>query len=271
MYFWRLPKEEQMRFRRIKAVVTHSWHHLTHSMETWMDIFWMPMIQAFVFGGVALFFAQTAGEAAQFIVLGILLWSGMEAGSYAIAVGALWEIWAKNFNNFFVSPLTLEEFTLGHIIFGLFKQVLTLGALSLVIYVVFHFSLFTIGPTLLIDFLLLMVFGYAVGMFALGMILWFGTRIQSVSWSLIYLIQPLVGVFYPVSILPTWVQTIAFVFPPTYVFESARAAMITGKANWDYLWMGFILDIVFLTGGYLFMKAAWNRARRLGKLAKIEE
>lgn len=260
-----------MRFRRVKAVIIHSGHHLAHSVETWVDIFWIPIIQALVFGGVALFFARTAGEAAQFIVLGILLWSGMEAGSYAIAVGALWEIWAKNFINFFVSPVTLEEFTLGHIVFGLFKQFLTVGALSAVIYFIFHFSLLTIGPTLPIDFFLLMIFGYAVGMFALGMILWFGTRIQSIAWSLIFVIQPLVGVFYPVSILPPWVQKIAFTLPPTYVFESARAAMLTGKANWDYLWMASILDAVFLTTGYLFMKAAWNRARRSGRLAKIEE
>lgn len=271
MYFWRLPKEGPMRWRRIKAVVIHSWHHLTHSMETWVDIFWVPMIQALVFGGVALFFSRTAGEAAQFIVLGILLWSGMEAGSYSIAVGALWEIWAKNFTNLFVSPLTLEEFTLGHIIFGLFKQLLTVGVLSMVVYVVFHFSLFSIGASLPVDFLLLMIFGYSVGMFALGMILWFGTRIQSISWSLIYLIQPLVGVFYPVSILPDWVQKVAFMLPPTYVFESARAAMMTGEANWDYLWMAFILDIVFLTSGHLFMKAAWSRARHSGRLSKIEE
>lgn len=271
MYFWQWPKEEQMHWRRIKAVVFHSWHHLTHSLETWMDIFWVPMIQALVFGGVAMFFAQSAGEAAQFIVFGILLWSGMEAGSYSIAVGALWEIWSRNFTNFFVSPLTLEEFIVGHIIFGLFKQFLTVSVLSIVVFAAFGFSLFAIGPTLPVHFFLLMVFGYAVGMLALGLILWFGTRIQSISWSLIYFIQPIVGVFYPISILPVWLQQIAFVFPPTYVFESARAAVISGVPQWNYLWLAFILDLIYLCAAYFFMKSAWDRARRRGTLAKIEE
>jgi len=272
MCFWRLPKEEQVRYIRIKSVVIHAWHHLTHSVETWMDIFWFPMMQAFVFGGLALYFAKQGGESsAQVVVLGLLLWYGMEAGSYSIAVGALWEIWARNFSTLFVSPLTIGEFVVGHMIFGLFKQFTTVAILSLVAYMTFHFSIFSLGYSLPVHFVLLMVFGWAVGLIAFGLILRFGTKIQSMAWGLIYLIQPLIGVYYPVSILPPVIRNIANCLPATYVFSSAQNIIHTGMPRWDYLGIASVLDIVYFVFAYGFMKWAWEWARRAGTLARMEE
>jgi ABC-2 type transport system permease protein len=180
--FWRLPKEEPMRWPRIKSVILHASHHLTHSMETWMDIFWFPMIQAFVFGGVAIYFSKTSGQATgMFVVMGIILWYAMEAGSYSITVGTLWEVWAKSFSSLFVSPLTIEEFIAGHMIFGLFKQIATVIVLSIVGNLTFHFSILSVGVTLPIHLLILIEFGNASGMFILCMIHRYGTRLQSLA------------------------------------------------------------------------------------------
>ena len=173
--------------------------------------------------------------------MGIILWYAMEAGSYSIAIGTLWEVWARSFSSMFVSPLTIEEFIAGHMIFGLCKQILTVTVLSIVGYLTFHFSIFSIGITLPIHLLLLILFGNVIGMFTLGIILRFGTRLQSLAWGLIYIIQPIVGVFYPVSILPSWLQTIARMLPPTYVFESARNAVATGEPLWTSLWIAGVL------------------------------
>jgi ABC-2 type transport system permease protein len=261
-----------MRYLRIKSVVIHAWHHLTHSVETWMDIFWFPMMQAFVFGGLALYFAKQGGQgSAELVVLGLLLWYGLEAGSYSIAVGALWEIWARNFSTLFVSPLTVGEFVAGHMIFGLLKQFLTVTLLSLVAFLTFRFSIFSLGMSLPVHFLLLMVFGWAVGIFAFGLILRFGTKIQSLAWGLVYIIQPLVGVYYPVDVLPGVIRNIAYGLPPTYVFASAQHTVATGAPRWDYLVIAGILNILYFALAYLFMKRAWEWGRRAGTLARMEQ
>lgn len=261
-----------MRWSRIRAVVIHAFHHLTHSVETWMDIFWFPMIQAFVFGGVAVYFSQLQGNSSgNYVVLGIILWYAMEAGSYSIAVGTLWEVWAHSFSSLFVSPLTIEEFVAGHMIFGLCKQLATVSILSIVAFVTFGFSIADVGPSLFIHLLLLVMFGNAIGMFVLGMILRFGTRLQSLAWGFIYIIQPIVGVFYPVSVLPEPIRSIAYALPPTYVFESAHAAVATGIPMWKELVAAFFLTIVYAIGAYLFMKHEWERARATGSLARMEE
>jgi ABC-2 type transport system permease protein len=261
-----------VRWPRIKSVILHAWHHLTHSVETWVDIFWFPMIQALVFGGIAVFFVRSTGSTAgKFVVMGIILWYGMEAGSYSIAIGTLWEVWAHSFSSLFVSPLTVEEFVAGHMIFGLFKQLVTITILSIVGYLTFHFSILSIGITLPLHFLLAMTFGCAIGMFVLGLILRFGTRIQSLAWGFIYIIQPIVGVFYPISVLPLFLQQIAFCLPPTYVFESARHAITNGAPRWDYLVISFILDLIYFVLAYIFMKRMWEWARSSGELARMEE
>lgn len=272
MCLWLLPKEALMRWHRVNTVVLHAWHHLTHSVETWMDIFWFPLIQAFVFGGVAVYFSRTGSTmTGLFVVMGIILWYSMEAGSYSITVGTLWEVWAHSFSSLFVSPLTLEEFVAGHMIFGLFKQVGTVALLSIVGYITFHFSIFSVGSTLPLHLLLLILFGNAIGMFILGMILRLGTRLQSLAWGFIYIIQPVVGVFYPVSVLPKSVQMIAYALPPTYVFESARTAVITGSPIWRNLAIAGVLNIVYFVLSYIFMKRMWEWARRAGALARMEE
>ena len=108
-------------------------------------------------------------------------------------------------------------------------------------------------------------------MFTLGMILRLGTRLQSLAWGFIYIIQPIVGVFYPVSVLPSVVQKIAYALPPTYIFESARAAVLTGSPIWNNLEIAGVLNIAYFVLSYLFMKDMWEWARRTGALARMEE
>ncbi len=41
-----------------------------------------------------------------------------------------------------------------------------------------------------------------------------------------FLFLPLACVYYPVAVLPGWLQSVAWALPPTYVFEGMRALLI---------------------------------------------
>ena len=41
-----------------------------------------------------------------------------------------------------------------------------------------------------------------------------------------FLLLPLACVYYPVAMLPAWLQSVAWALPPTYVFEGMRALLI---------------------------------------------
>ena len=49
---------------------------------------------------------------------------------------------------------------------------------------------------------------------------------ESLAWTLMFLLMPLTCVYYPVAVLPDWLQSVAWALPPTYVFEGMRALVI---------------------------------------------
>lgn len=261
-----------MRWHRVSAIMLHTLYHFRHSRETWVDLGWSPVINIFVIGGLSTYFVLQGNlSPIQFITLAIIFWHVIEIGSYSIAVGALWEVWAKSFSNLFITPLSVEEFVIGQIVFSLVKQLLLIIVLSTVAGLVFHAFLLTFGILLPVYFLLLAMYGWAFGMFVLGLILRFGTNIQSLSWSLIFILQPFIGIFYPIRLLPQAIQRVALIFAPTYVFEAARLQFETGLMHIDYLLKAAILDIIALIIGYYFMKYMWEWARKTGALARMEQ
>lgn len=261
-----------MRLSRVQAIVIHAWYHLRHTLETWTDIFWFPVINVLVFSWFATFLATSADRtyAMQFLA-GLILWYAIEAGSYSIAVGTLWEVWSKSFATLFISPLTLTEFVAGQIVFAIVKQLALVAVASTVAYLVFGFSIFAIGPMLSLYLLLLMVFGWGIGMFVLGLILRLGSNIQSLAWGFIYIVQPFIGIYYPIEILPKAAQWVAYLLPPTYVYEAVRRSLYGGAFPEDLIWKAIALDAVYFALGYLFMRVMWQWARRTGALARMEQ
>jgi hypothetical protein len=49
---------------------------------------------------------------------------------------------------------------------------------------------------------------------------------EGLAWTLMFALLPLTCVYYPVSVLPGWLQVVAWMLPPTYVFEGMRALLI---------------------------------------------
>lgn len=260
-----------MRLWRIKAILIHTWYHLHHSVETWVDIFWFPVVNTAVISGLAVFMRESGSTiSGQSLIAGLILWFALEPASYSIAVGALWEVWSKSFSALFISPLTITEFIAGQMVFSLIKELILITAVSLISYLIFGFSILSLGPIVLVYIALLMMFGWAFGCFILGLVLKFGTRIQSLSWGLVYAIQPFIGLYYPVEIFPPFVRYISYALPPTYVYSAMRANL-AGTPEDGQLLYAFLLNIGYFLAGYLFMKAMWQRARHAGSLARMEE
>ena len=84
---------------------------------------------------------------------------------------------------------------------------------------------------MLVPFLLvLFLFGIALGIFAAGMVLRLGPAAEWFVWPIPALLSPFVAVFYPLAMLPQWMQYLSYVLPPSYVFESMRP-ILAGAAR----------------------------------------
>ena len=212
MCFCRL-RGETMSNKRLKVVLLHTWYHFWHSMETWVDLFWNPIIQTWIYALIALSFAKEGDPRGFNVIVGMIFWQIIWVGQYAICVGALWEIWARSFSSLFISPLTMGEYIVGQMISGAVKSLLAVAMTSFVAFILYNFSIFSIGWMLPIYYLEFLIFSWATGFMVLSLIFRYSTQVQSLSWALIFLVQPFGAVFYPVTVLPESVRWIAYTLP----------------------------------------------------------
>src|SRR5207253_9134040 len=90
----------------------------------------------------------------------------------------------------------------------------------------FGFNFYSIGLPLIVFFCNLIFTSWSVGIFASGLVLRNGLGAESIVWTLMFAVMPLACIYYPVSVLPSWLQYAAWALPPTYVFEGMRALLI---------------------------------------------
>ena len=159
--------------------------------------FWNPFIQTWIYVLIAASFAQAGDQRGLFVIVGMIFWQIVWVGQYAICVGALWEIWSRSFSSLFISPLSMGEYIVGQMISGAVKSLLAVGMTSVVAFFLYHFSIFSIGWMLPIYYLELLIFSWATGLMVLSLIFRFSTQVQSLSWALIFLVQPFGAVFIP--------------------------------------------------------------------------
>jgi ABC-2 type transport system permease protein len=133
---------------------------------------------------------------------------------------------------------------------------------------VFHLQFFTLGVPLAAFILVLFLFGIGLGILATSMVLRFGPSAEWLLWPLAALLSPFAAVFYPLAILPPWMQTVARVLPPAYVFEGMRSLLAGGAFPTRLLLEGGIVALAELAAVAYLYSRVYRRAMRTGLLAR---
>jgi ABC-2 type transport system permease protein len=127
------------------------------------------------------------------------------------------------------------------------------------------------GLPLIAFFTLLIAFGWAIGLAVSAMILRWGLGAQELAWAAIFLVAPVSGVYYPISVLPPALQAIAFAMPPAHVFDGRRALLLQGIFAWDAFLWAVALDLAYLAAGVYLFRGAIGYARDRGMLLQMGE
>jgi ABC-2 type transport system permease protein len=261
-----------MSLRRILAILLQEIYITQRSLEVIIDLFFFSTITIVGFGLTSVFLTgQINGAPAYYLILGLLLWEIIRVDQYSISVGALWNIWSRNLSNMFVAPLTMPEY-IGALMFSaVVKSSLVFILLSLLTALLFDFNIFGLGLlNLALFFLNLTIFSWTIGLLLLGLIFLYGTRIQALAWGLIFLFQPLVATFFPVEILPSFLQPVSYLLPPTYVFEAARSAILNPEVNWVYFDISLFENLAYLLIGLYLFRLMFRRSKNTGQFARNE-
>ncbi len=262
-----------MNFTRIKGIIFQSIFLLRHSLEDVVDVFFWPSIDVIIWGFMTTYFTQLQGPVSGvigFLLSGLILWNIVWRAQQDVTISLLKNAWSKNLLNLFSSPLTIWEFITATMGLGLIKIIVTLAFVSAIAFFLYSFNIFVLGFYLLPFFVSLILFAWAAGIFITGLIVRFGMRIQVFAWSLVILIQPLSAVFYPVSILPSLLQKMAWFLPTSHIFEGMREILQGKPLSLEHLIWAFGLNLVYLALTSWFFAFMYKRARETGRLVKTE-
>lgn len=147
---------------------------------------------------------------------------------------------------------------------------------DIIIYVVAGIFIFgvnfgNINPFSTAVILILSVISFnALGIISASFILAF-KRGDPVSYLMNLGMELLGGVFFPITILPEWLQYLSYLFPITYSIRSLEKAVYQG-ASLIVLWQDVIillaLSLVLIPIAYWSLKAALTYARKKGTLVQ---
>jgi ABC-2 type transport system permease protein len=130
----------------------------------------------------------------------------------------------------------------------------------------FNFNFYTIGLPLIAFFCNLIFTSWSIGIFVSGLVLRNGLGAESIVWTLMFGVMPLACVYYPVSVLPHWLQYLAWALPPTYVFEGMRALLIDHAFRTDLMVDALAINAVLLSASFLIFLALLRSAKKNGSL-----
>lgn len=261
-----------MKISSIKAILLQEFFVTYRAIEVIMDIIFFPLMSIIVFGFLSTYLSSTAGSAVgESVLMGMLLWQVIFIVQYSVSVGSLWNIWARNLSNLFISPLSASDYIFAQTLSGVIKALCILILSNIISIFLFHFNLLVLGLFPLIIFCSnLVLFAFAMGLIILALIFRFGTRIQAFAWGILPMFQPLTAAFYPVSVLPTPIRFIAYLFSPTFIFEAARHALSTHTLNWQLVSIAFFENVIYVIIAIWFFKEMFRKSKDTGQFARNE-
>jgi ABC-2 type transport system permease protein len=187
----------------------------------------------------------------------------------AITLSVTEDIWGRNILNVFLSPIRVSELILALCILGALRALTSGGILAVLALLFYGFNAFATGLALAPFVFALLLFGWTVGMMTMALILRYGQAAEALIWGIPFLIQPVSAVFYPIGVLPAWLQPISRLFPSTHVFEGMRTALSKGILDLNALGWAIGLDLLYLAAAGVFFGWMLGRVREKGYLSRL--
>jgi ABC-2 type transport system permease protein len=272
MFFYKLPEGIRMSLNRIYGVLLQEYYVTKRSLEVIIDIFYFAIINFFLFGYISVYLIGELNSAkANYLIIGMILWEVIRVSQYSVTVGSLWNLWSRNLSNMFITSLTVSEYLLAQMISGVLKTLIVVIVISIASFLLFNFNILQLGLlNLFLFFINLTIFSWSIGIVLLGVIFYFGVRFQAFAWSMIYIFQMLGAAFFPVKVLPGFIQQVAYLIPITHTFEAARASLTNPQVDWQAAATSFALNIIYFILAAFFFNLMFRKSKETGQFARNE-
>jgi ABC-2 type transport system permease protein len=256
---------------RVAAIVLRILYLYRGSPQRVFPIFVWVVVDILLWGFLTRYLNSVARAEVNFVaaLLGaVLLWDFLTRVMQGVTMALFEDVWSRNFLNYFATPLRMSEYLTGLILAAVGSSAVSLIVMVTFARVAFGLSFLSYGLALAPFLAVLFLTGIAFGVTAAALVLRLGPASEWLIWPIPMIISPFAGVFYPLTILPGWMQAIAALLPPSYVFEGMRAVVVGKPAPWERLVFGGGLAMVYLVLACLFFMSVYRTAIRTGLIAR---
>ena len=260
--------------RRVRALIRRHAYLLLKSWPRIVSMAYYPTVTMVLWAFLTLYLAPTnrfLTDAPGFFIGAVLLWDVLFRGQLGVSLTFIEEMYSRNLGNLFVSPLRLSEFITGQLVMSVLRTLIGVGGACFFAWLLFRYSIFSMGLPLIAFFSGLLAFGWAIGLAVSAMILRYGLGAEELAWAAIFLIAPVSGVYYPIAVLPPLLQAVSYALPPAHVFEGMRSILLHGVFDVNELWWALGLNAIYLTVGYLAFRWFLQSAKVNGTLVQLGE
>jgi len=261
-------------WRRVGAMVMRHVYVLRRSWPRILEIAYWPTMQLFLWGFITNFFVQHSSwvaSAAGVLISAVLLWDVLFRSNLGVTLPFVEEMWARNLASLFVSPLRPSELVVSLYVMSLIRTTISVAPAALLALPLYGVWVFELGPPLLAFYANLLVMGWSIGLLVAAMVLRHGLAAESLCWLGVFMMAPVSCVYYPISVLPDWLQWVALALPAAHVFEGMRSVLFDGVFRWDLFWNATALNALYMAlSGLVFLKM-FEVARRKGLLLQQGE
>jgi ABC-2 type transport system permease protein len=207
-----------------------------------------------------------------YLLIGTLVWHFLSSIFHNISEMIAWERWEGTIEYTFMAPVRRINQLLGQTLFAVIYSFVFTLIVGVVVAVFFDLDFSRadfLGATVVL--LVGSVSFVGIGVVASILPLLYperGAQMTNIVQAFFLLVS---GIYYPVSVLPEWLQVLSKLSPATYVLAGMRAALLPETATADplsYVWPLLLMGVVMLPLGIHLFRRAEKYTKRTGKLKR---
>ena len=259
------------------GVVERNWYLVKR--YAWWELtffFWTvanTMTIVFIAKGVEASGVQVdVNELTTVLLIGAVVWAYLGIIFEILTETVAWERWEGTIEYTFMAPLSRPVHLFGMGLFAIAYGVVRAGLLFALVGAMFGLSL----PDANFAGALLVLAVASISFLGIGIMTAVlplispekGTQLGFVAQGMMLVVS---GVYYPVSVLPDWMQALSTISPATYALRGIRAAILDGagiESLWGDIWPLLLIGAVAVPLGLEIFRRGETYAKRHGKLKR---
>ena len=207
-----------------------------------------------------------------YLTVGALIWSYLSAVFDSVSETISYERWEGTIEYTMMAPVFRVTHLLGTSAFSVIYGVIRTGVILLIIGLLFgvdlsHVNIWGAGAVIVLGSFSFM----GLGIMAAILPLLFTERGAQMTHIISATLLLVSGVYYPINVLPVWMQWLAHLSPALYALDGMRGAIIDGQGIgqiWQPLLGLTLIGLVTIPLGVLFFLRAERFAKRTGRLKR---